>query len=170
MADHTHHDAVGRSSADDQYLETPAGAGYEHTDASVFIVVKFLMWLGVAAVIIHVGLWLLFDALSARRVERTEPRFPLAVQEAPKLPPEPRLQQFPRADIMNLRISEDDRLRAYGWVDKQGQIVQIPIQDAMRIMLERKMLTSRPQQEVGSDPGLIPADSSSGRTMERRRP
>jgi hypothetical protein len=163
-----HHDPVRHSSADDQYLETPSGAAYEHTDASVFIVVKFFAWLAVAAVVIHIGLWLLFDAFAARRIERAEPRFPLAAQEGPRVPPEPRLQQFPREDIMNLRLREEAALQTYGWVDKEAGAVRIPIQDAMRLVLERRMLRSRPQPPA-EDPTLVPADSSAGRTFERSR-
>lgn len=168
MAEHTHHDVVGHTPADHQYLETPPQAGYEHTDASVFIIVKFLAWLGVSAVVIHVGLALLFNAFAARRVERTEPRFPLAAQEGPRLPPEPRLQQFPREDIMRFRLGEEAALQNYGWVDKDAGTVRIPIQDAMRLVLERNVLQSRPQRPA-EDAALMPADASAGRTMERRK-
>jgi hypothetical protein len=168
MADHVHRDVVGHSSADDQYLETPSGAGYEHTDASVFIIVKFLVWLGVAAVVIHIGLALLFDAFATRRVERSEPRFPLAVREEPLVPPEPRLQRFPREDILNFRLREEQILQNYGWIDKGAGSVHLPIQDAMRLVLERKMLPSRAQRTL-DDPTQMPADSSAGRTLERRK-
>jgi hypothetical protein len=167
MAQHVHSDAAGHRSADDQYLETPTGAAYEHTDAAVPIIVKFIVWLGVSAVIIHVGLWLLFDAFAARRIERAEPRFPLAAHEGPRLPPEPRLQQFPREDIMNFRLREEGALDQYGWVDKDAGVVRVPIQDAMRLVLERRLLRSRPQQP-SEDPALVPADSNAGRTMEKR--
>ena len=42
--------------ADDQYLETPPGSTYEHTDAQVGPMVKFAIWLVVSAVIVVVGL------------------------------------------------------------------------------------------------------------------
>jgi hypothetical protein len=154
-------------SPDDQYAVTPPGAGYEHTDASVFIVVKFLMWLAAAAAIIHVGLAFLFGLFAAQRVERAEPRFPLAATEERRLPPEPRLQQFPREDILNYRIGQRDALESYAWTDKQAGTVRIPIQDAMRLVLERKMLQSRPAENA-ADPSAIPSDASGGRTMVKR--
>jgi hypothetical protein len=153
-------------SADDQYGDTPPGAGYEHTDASVFIIVKFLLWLAAAAVIIHVGLAFLFGLLSTQRVERAEPRFPLAATEQQRLPPEPRLQQFPREDILKYRVGERDALETYGWRDKTAGTVHIPIQDAMKLVLERKMLPSRPQP--GDEPSAIPSDASAGRTVVKR--
>jgi hypothetical protein len=164
MSDHAHRDVVGHNSADDQYQETPGGAGYEHTDASVSIIVKFILWLVAAAVVIHIGLALLFDAFAARRVERAEPRFPLAAREEPLLPPEPRLQRFPREDILSFRTREEAVLQNYAWIDKGTGSVRIPIQDAMRLMLEKRMLPSRtpgPDSETVS----VPADSSGGRTL-----
>jgi hypothetical protein len=169
MVDRPHRDAVGHASADDQYLETPSGSGYEHTDASVFIIVKFILWLAVAAVVIHIGLGLLFQMFATSRVERTEPRFPLAASEEPRLPPEPRLQRFPREDILRFRLGEEATLQSYGWIDKSAGTVHIPIQDAMRLVLERKLLPSRPQPPA-QDPKLVPSDASAGRAMEKRQP
>ena len=40
MAQHAHHGAVAHQTPDDQYLETPPGAGYEHTDAHVGPMIK----------------------------------------------------------------------------------------------------------------------------------
>lgn len=168
MAEHVHHHAGGHASPDDQYAATPPGAGYEHTDASIWIIAKFLFWLAVSAAVIHFGIAALFNLFVAQRVERGEPRYPLAVNEAPRLPPEPRLQQFPREDIMNFRRGEEALLQHYGWVDRNAGIVHIPIQDAMRLTLERKLLPSRPEPPA-EDPTLMPSDASAGRTMERRR-
>ena len=49
MADHGGH----HSSPDDEYAFTPEGASYEHTDAAVGPVAKFLFWLFVAAIATH---------------------------------------------------------------------------------------------------------------------
>jgi hypothetical protein len=40
-----HHSAGHHSSPDDEYAFTPEGAAYEHTDAAVAPVAKFLFWL-----------------------------------------------------------------------------------------------------------------------------
>ncbi|HVQ14738.1 MAG TPA: hypothetical protein VMS40_14150, partial [Vicinamibacterales bacterium] len=59
---------------------------------------------------------------------------------------------------------------SYGWVDKNAGTVHIPIDDAMRLMLERGALTSRPVD--GSKPAeadTFPSDASSGRVLEKRR-
>jgi hypothetical protein len=157
------------TSADAQYEATPAGAGYEHTDANVWIIVKFFFWLAVAAAIIHVGLAMLFGLFVEQRVERTAPRYPLAATEGERLPPEPRLQRFPRQDILQFRLGEESALTTYGWVDQKAGTVHIPILDAMRLTLERGLPSRPPAGTQITDPDLIPSDSSAGRTFERRR-
>lgn len=166
MAQHESHAHV---SADDQYRETPPGAGYEHTDASVWIIVRFLWWLAVSAVVIHVGLGFFYEMLIQRSIAVGEPAYPLAVQEQ-RLPPQPRLQQFPRNELYDFRIGEEEFLHGYGWMNKNAGIVHIPVDQAMRLTVERGLLSSRPADAAPAvDPRLMPSDSSSGRMLEQRR-
>ena len=172
MAEHAHHHgAVSHASADDQYLETPPGSTYEHTDAHVGPMVHFGIWLVVSAIIVHVGLAGMYWLLIRESSERGETqRYPLAVDTPPRLPPAPRLQQFPSTDLYDFRTQENQQLHSYGWVDKNAGTVHIPIEDAMRLMLERGILTSRPQDAAAAAAaGVFPSDSSSGRVLERRR-
>jgi hypothetical protein len=71
--------------------------------------------------------------------------FPLAAGEATRLPPEPRLQTNPRADLAELREREDRALNTYSWVDRNAGIVRIPIDRAMSLTLERGLPVA-PQQ------------------------
>jgi hypothetical protein len=173
MAEHLQqHAAVGHPSADDQYLETPPGSTYEHTDAQVGPMMKFALWLVISAVIVHVGLAAMYWLLIRESSERVDAaRYPLAVNAPPRLPPEPRLQQFPRNELYEFRTKEDAQLHSYGWVDKNAGTVHIPIEDAMRLMLDRGALTSRPV-DASKPPepvDMFPSDSSSGRVLEKRR-
>lgn len=147
-------------SADAQYEATPAGAGHEHTDAHVWIVVKFLAWLAVAAVVIHVGLGLLFKVFVNERVEVAAPRYPLTSSDVTKLPPEPRLQRFPREDISNFRTAEDELLNSYGWVNKGARSVHIPIEQAMKLTV-RRGLPARVEGPAAVQ--TMPSNASAGR-------
>ena len=171
MAEHAQqHEVAGHSSsADDQYLETPPGSTYEHTDAHVGPMIKFGIWLLVSAVIVHVGLAAMYWLLVRESTERVDTRrYPLAVTG--RLPAEPRLQQFPRNELYEFRTKEEAELHSYGWVDKNAGTVHIPIEDAMRLMLQRGVFTSRPQDASSSaQVDLFPSDASSGRMLERRR-
>jgi len=157
----------GHTSAHDEYRETPPGAGYEHTDASARTILKFLAWLAGFALLIHAGLALLFNLFVEQRVEREAPQYPLAIGEGPRVPPEPRLQRFPREDIMNFRLGEEALLHQYGWVDRTAGVVHIPIEEAMRLTVERGM-PSRQQDPALPGADRIPADSSGGRILESR--
>jgi len=172
MAGHAqHNEHAGHWSADDQYLETPPGAGYEHTDASVGVMVKFAFWLAVSAVIVHLGLAAAFVGLVRTQMQPADTRaYPLATDTAPRLPAAPRLQQIPENEMVAVRRQQDQDLHSYGWIDKDAGIVHIPIEDGMRLLLERGLPT-RDQTSVpqAGQAGMMPSDSSSGRVLERRR-
>jgi hypothetical protein len=164
------HDAIGHPSPDSEYAATPPGATYEHTDANVWIIVKFLFWLAISAVIIHVGLGLLYALLIERAEETGVQPYPLAARQGERLPPTPRLQQFPRNEFYQFRQGEEVFLEGYGWMNKEAGIVHIPIEEAMRLMVERGLPGRAPADgQAPETPGMMPSDASAGRLMERRR-
>ena len=164
------HDAIGHASPDDEYRQTPPGSTYEHTDANVWIIVRFLFWLAISAVLIHVGLGLLYALLIERAEETGDPRYPLVAAQGQRLPPTPRLQQFPTKEVYEFRVGEEAFLEGYGWMNKEAGIVHIPIEDAMRLMVERGLPSRSPADGAAVEtPGMMPSDASAGRVMERRR-
>lgn len=181
------HDSFGPAyvSPDPEYAVTPPGAGYEHTDANIWVIVKFGVWLLVSALIIHVGIGLMFGLFVEQREIDGEPQYPLAATTGLRLPATPRLQRFPEVEGYEFRMQEAAALRSYGWVDRNAGTVHIPIEQAMRMVVEQglpfRQTAPAPPDAGGADvpaaagaqaplaPDLVPADSSSGRTMERRR-
>lgn len=155
-----HHDA------DAEYLETP-GSSYEHTDADSKSIVHFALWLAAIAVGVHFLLGFAFSAGIKLTAATSEPRYPLAsVTESP-MPPKPQLQQFPREDMYTLWKNDEAELTRYGWVNKEKGQVHIPIDEAIKLTLERGL----PSREAGAveTPGMMPTDASAGRAVERRR-
>jgi hypothetical protein len=170
MAQHQPGAGHGHGSTDDQYVATPPGAGYEHTDANVGIIVRFLFWLAVMAVVVHVGMWSVFALFVETRREVAEPQFPLAVGAGERLPPSPRLQRFPIAEYREFRAQEDEVLQNYGWIDRAGGTVHIPISEAMRLTIERGLpVRDVPVETTEETLGLMPSDASAGRTFVQRR-
>lgn len=170
MAQHDAH--VAHETADDQYLNTTEASGHEHTDANVWLIVQFAIWLTVSAAVVHGLMYGMFYLFAEQRMAVAEPEFPLAKGES-RLPAGPRLQRFPANEIFEFRTTENERLNNYGWIDRDAGTVHIPIADAMRLTLERG-LPSRaqaPSADAAQDvpAGMMPQDSSSGRTLERRR-
>ena len=63
------------------------------------------------------------------------PQSPLAVNE---LPPPPRLEVDPGADLARLRRGEEKTLTSYGWIDQQqASRRQLPIERAIELLAER---------------------------------
>ncbi len=166
MADHAAHHG-DHHDADAEYLATP-GSNYEHTDADVRSIVRFGVWLVAVAVVTHLLLAGGFEGLKFWRTERGEARYPLAAGQQQPKPPAPLLQQNPANEMATFRSQDEGALHSYGWVDKANGKVHIPIEEAIRLTLERG-LPSRPQDATTETPGMMPTDSSAGRTMERRR-
>ena len=154
---------------DPEYRETPKGAAHEYTDANVWIIVKFALWLAVSALVVHIAMYFVYE-FSRERREVTEVEYPLAAGEERRLPAAPRLQAIPLREGFEFREQENAELHRYGWGDRNAGTVRLPIDEAMKLTVA-KGLPSRPAQDgqTAASPSLMPADSSSGRTLERRR-
>jgi hypothetical protein len=150
---------------DIEYGPTPEDANREYTDIEPSIAWKFAIWLTVAmgiSIAIVYGTFWLFESRAAS-ANRAAQVFPLAAG-AEKTPPFPSLQTQPFKDIYTLRENENTRLTGYGWVDKGTGITRIPIEDAMRLVLEREL---KPRAQ-GAAVHEVMSDSSAGRVAVSR--
>jgi hypothetical protein len=114
-----------------------ADTHHETSDVNIRGILAFGAGLLIAAVVIHILAWLLFAYFASRESPLAAREFPLAAEQQNRLPPEPRLQTDPKQDLADLRRREDALLGSYGWVDKNAGIVRIPIEEAMRLTVER---------------------------------
>ena len=110
---------------------------HEESDVDIRAIFGFGIGLAVAGIVISFVVWLLFQHFEARESRKVTPEFPLAAQQGNRLPPEPRLQTNPRADLADLRAQEESVLETYGWVDKNASVVRIPIEEAMKLTVQR---------------------------------
>lgn len=78
--------------------------------------------------------WLL-PALMARQAQRPIPSTVLS--EPVPVPPAPRLQVAPAQELQQLRAAQEEILQSYGWVNKEADIVRIPLARAMELLVER---------------------------------
>lgn len=58
------------------------------------------------------------------------------IADAPQ-PPAPRLQVSPQTDLARLHARDDRQLGSFGWVDREGRIARMPIDRAMKLLVER---------------------------------
>jgi hypothetical protein len=120
---------------------------HETSDVNIRAVLSFAGGLVVFAAVVYLVVWLLFGYFTRREDRASSARaYPLAAEQSDRLPPEPRLQTNPKEDLRDLRGAEDQLLKSYRWVDRNGGVVRIPIDEAMRLTLQRG-LPSRPSSE-----------------------
>jgi hypothetical protein len=116
--------------------------GYETSDAGLGPLVAMGAGIVLMGLRAHgISLWM-FDELRAETNQR-DPRLPaLAAKERPKLPkdlskvPAPRLQVDEAKDLSDFRKIEDQQLDSYGWIDPKAGKVHIPIEQAMRLLVD----------------------------------
>lgn len=85
--------------------------------------------------------WLVSSVFSPATAD-TRPEVTVVPEEG-ALPPLPRLQPDPHAILLDLRRGEDSTLSAYGWASRESSLVMIPIERAMKVVVEKGMLKSR---------------------------
>lgn len=135
---------------------TSVEAGHEKSDVSIGAIVKFGIGLTVAAVVIHVGLWGLFELLEAREAKRDRPLPALAAAGLRRTPPEPRLEPDALLPRRRMDAEETRVLTTYGWVDRGTGVVRVPIDRAMDLLVERGIPPSKPMAPSTPTPGPRP--------------
>ena len=113
----------------------------ETSDVSIGGVVGFGISLIITLVVVFGLVWLFYSFLRREAARPVPSEFPLAATSMRRLPPEPRLQTDPREDLQNLRANENQVLTTYGWVDRNAGVVRIPIEQAMKLTVERGLPT-----------------------------
>ncbi len=161
---------------------------HERSDVNVGAIAKFILLLTIATVAVYVLMWGLFRLFSAQTQDEPRPG-PMAMSEAERLPPEPRLQgargfgadlaeaagdkdsthpRDPEWEIRVLKRLWDDNLED-GLRAPNGEIVGMPINDAIKRVVQDGL----PSRTTGSakleDFAVsVPTASSSGRMTEKR--
>ncbi len=106
--------------------EVNANVAFEQRDLNL----RALFYVGlvtiIAGVVIHAGMWWL---LKLYGVSKPQP--------VTTLPPQPRLQLAPTQDLREKRAQAESVLNSYGWVDKHANVIHIPIEQAMKRVVER---------------------------------
>jgi hypothetical protein len=120
------------------------GPGHEQRDIRLRPIILAGVALVVLAIVVHVGIWWLFDYFTEHRTQQEGPPAPTAPLAWPRqLPTGPRLQTDPHQDIQELLKAEDAILQSYGWVERETGIARIPIDRAMELLAERGLPAQR---------------------------
>jgi hypothetical protein len=120
----------------EQAIRDARKEGYEHRDTDVRTLAKFGLWLAVILVVIFLGMMGMFSYY-AKSQQLGPPASPFDVENARVLPPSPRLQVAPRAELLTYRDDQKQELETYGWVDQANGVVRLPIDRAMDLLLQK---------------------------------
>ncbi|HEY2101788.1 MAG TPA: hypothetical protein VGH08_00900 [Chthoniobacterales bacterium] len=108
--------------------------GHETRDLNVRAVALFAAGMVLCGAIIYIGTAELF-AFFKRQHPSAESPSRIAVPHP--IAPEPRLQENPTTDFDRFRATEEAKLNSYGWVDKERNVIRIPIERAMDLIAQR---------------------------------
>jgi hypothetical protein len=131
---------------------------YEPGDVAPGAIVRFAIILFVSTGVVAATLLVLMLGLKKQEAAHDVPPPPLAVS-GERQPVGPQLQTTPLQDLATFRAQERQVLTTYGWVDRQGGIVRVPIREAMRMYLQKYGAAGAPAV-APSPPAPPPAASA----------
>jgi hypothetical protein len=113
-----------------------SGVTYEKRDVNTRTILLFVAVLFVVLLVTFISMRGLFGYFS-----QTQNLGPGAspFDNSRALPPTPRLQSEPAADLEQMRQAQQEILNSYGWADKATGKVRVPIDRAMDMLMERKL-------------------------------
>lgn len=134
-------------------------AGHERRDVDVVSLFALAVALFLSGALICGGIWGLMRFLTAKERAHDVSVRAASTNMAGAFPP-PRLEAQSSTALEQLRTNEDAFLNSYGWVDRTAGTARIPIDRAMRLIIERglpdvgagqtplQLMQSRPQQNA----------------------
>lgn len=149
---------------------------YDRTDMSVRAIVGFLIFLAIAGVIMHLVLWGLYKNFAKGYMAPAPTANPIA-SSTKQLPqgdpvrsfPAPRLQPDPVADLNKFRVSEEEVLHSYAWIDQNAGLARIPIEQAMKAIAQQGLPTRPvPPSDAQTESLQAPAAGSDGAMTQQR--
>jgi hypothetical protein len=156
--------AGNRQPPDLERIHNP-GAGHERSDVNV----RLLSRLGIIFVLGGIAtlflIWFVFDAFLGREQVKGPPPSPGLDVDARRLPPEPRLQAAPILDLARMRAAEEQIMNGYGWLDRSGGVVRIPVARAMDLIARENLPARNPAGPQATSNATVPTESGLGPIM-----
>jgi hypothetical protein len=122
---------------------------YEHRDADTHSLLKFGVGLVIVLIVVLFSMkWMFF--YFAKSQQLGPPASPF--EDVRVLPPQPRLQAKPGADLRSYCADQMQKLNTYGWVDPENGVVRIPIDRAIDETAERGLPARLASEAQTSEP------------------
>lgn len=170
--------------SDEQIRNSQTGnhGAYEREDLSPTGVIYFMIGLAVVVVVIYFivfGMYRFLDTYEKAHQPAMSPMVTpqgdtrIVTHDNTQAFPEPRLEESERRQLRQIIEGEDRKLATYNWVDKDKGVVQIPIDRAMDLLIQRG-LPVRPgndrSENSGSDDSHSKSSSSKSSTAQISAP
>jgi hypothetical protein len=116
---------------------------YEAQDVRTSPILKFLIYLGITIVISYIVSLGIYRGLKTFWSDSYAPPLPSRMEAGPTMPPEPRLQAMPghisdpQQDLRDKIKADTEANNKLGWVDEKAGIAEIPVSNAMQLIVEK---------------------------------
>ncbi len=112
--------------------------GHEPRDAHVGGIFAVVLFLVIAGIVVHFSLGGFMGHLNKKPAPTDVWRSTEEIAAVPPVrPARPKLQISPPAELDALRVREESELNSYGWINRTGGIVRIPISRAIDLVLQK---------------------------------
>lgn len=128
-----------------------ADVSFETQDVQPSPIIKFLLWLGVAVILSFILSLGVYKGLKSYFLNSYAPP-PPSRPAGPEYPPEPRLQGMPghlsdpQHDMRTKVEADTKENNKLGWIDEKAGIAQIPVKDAMQLIVEKGLPAVKPAE------------------------
>jgi len=127
---------------------------FEPRDVRTSPILKFLVYLGIVIVLSYILVFGIYKGLKVYWASTHQPPMPSRAEEpGPTMPPEPRLQGVPGHLIdpqedYRLKVEADRKANnTLQWVDEKAGIAEIPVKDAMQLIVEKGLPAITPEEK-----------------------
>ncbi|MGB8475882.1 MAG: hypothetical protein WCE61_17510 [Candidatus Acidiferrum sp.] len=120
---------------------------FEAADINTRTVLTYLFYLALTVVVTFILTIFIFRFMTKMTARSDTPLLPVRQGVQPTMPPEPRLQGVPghtndpQEDLREKIKADEAANEKLGWIDKQAGIAQIPVEDAMKIVVAKGLAT-----------------------------
>jgi hypothetical protein len=116
---------------------------FESSDIDTRTILSYLLYLALSVMAAFLVSVFVFRFLTKMAIETDTPMAPVHRGVGPTMPPEPMLQGVPghttdpQLDLRNKREADEAANDKLDWIDKQAGIAQIPVEEAMKIIVSK---------------------------------
>jgi hypothetical protein len=122
---------------------THTDVAFESSDIETRTILAYMFYLALAVVAIFVVSVFIFRFTTKMAADSDTPMAPVHRNVGATMPPEPRLQGVPghtndpQLDLRDKKEADEEANEKYDWTDKQAGIARIPVEEAMKVIVEK---------------------------------